>query len=137
MKFLQPSRSQFGGLIVAQSALLIGATRISGSVVGLDCPIRSALGVQCPGCGITRCITALGEGDVLGAMRHNLLVAAVAVGLVLFCSYGLLAPRSASTMMGQVWVHQKVTTWVVVSVIVLFTVGRNIINAPNVVTFGV
>lgn len=120
---------------MTQSALLIGAARISGSVVGIDCPIRSAFGVQCPGCGITRCVTALGEGDVLGAMRYNSLVAAVAVGLVLFCGYGLLAPRRASTMMGQVWVHQKMTTWVVVSVIILFTIGRNVINAPNAIAF--
>lgn len=135
MKFLQPSRGQFGGLLIAQTALLIGATQISGSVVGLDCPIRSALGVQCPGCGITRCITALGEGDVLGAMRYNPLVTAVAVGLVLFCGYGLVAPQRASTMMGQVWVHQKAITLIVVVVILSFTVARNLIDATDATAF--
>lgn len=37
------------------------------------CPFRAATGLDCPGCGGTRALTALVRGDPLRALDHNLL----------------------------------------------------------------
>lgn len=37
------------------------------------CPFRAATGLDCPGCGGTRALTALFRGDPLLAVSHNLL----------------------------------------------------------------
>ena len=53
------------------------------------CPFRVATGVACPSCGTTRAITALAEGDLVGALCWNPLVVA---GSLAFVIAGLLAP---------------------------------------------
>lgn len=46
--------------------------------LGYRCPVRATLGIDCPGCGGTRALTALLRGDVPGALRSN--AAAVVAG---------------------------------------------------------
>jgi hypothetical protein len=62
--------------------LLVGAW-IVGSIalydrtgidVRLPCLIEAILGVECPGCGLSRAFQALLHGDLAGAWAHNPLV---------------------------------------------------------------
>lgn len=46
------------------------------------CPVRALTGFDCPGCGSTRCLSALARGDLLTAVDHNLLVVVVVVAAV-------------------------------------------------------
>jgi Protein of unknown function (DUF2752) len=37
----------------------------------LACPLRSATGIPCPFCGMTRAVVAAAHGDVVGSLRFN------------------------------------------------------------------
>jgi hypothetical protein len=39
-----------------------------------QCPLYQALGINCPGCGLTRGFHALFHGDVLNALHYNALI---------------------------------------------------------------
>lgn len=41
------------------------------------CPFLAVTGILCPGCGVSRTINRLMWGDVLGALRYNILAVAV------------------------------------------------------------
>ncbi len=42
------------------------------------CLFQNLFGVECPGCGMTRALSALGHGDYLAALQFNSLVLVVA-----------------------------------------------------------
>lgn len=48
-----------------------------------SCPINTLSGLYCPGCGITRSIVALYEGDVLLSLRSNIIPYIAAVLLIM------------------------------------------------------
>ncbi len=50
-----------------------------------QCPFNTVTGLYCPGCGITRSITALLQGDPLAALRYN--AAPLVLGLLLVFLY--------------------------------------------------
>ena len=56
----------------------------------LPCPLRSATGIPCLGCGLTRALYRLAQGDVTGALHANPLGALVFVGLLLWAFWTLL-----------------------------------------------
>ena len=62
---------------------------IAGSGLLPRCPWHAVTGWPCPGCGSTRAIVHLLNGDALGALAHNPLVAS---GALLFVLGGLIAP---------------------------------------------
>lgn len=71
------------GLSVATGgALLLGSVGLLGGATadGLPCVLAAATGVDCPFCGLTHGVAALGAADFRGALAHNPL-APLAVGL--------------------------------------------------------
>ena len=126
-------RPHFAGLIVAQLVALIGSSQAIARFVRLDCPIRAVLGVQCPGCGSTRCFQALGSGDLVAAVRHNPLLTSAIAGALLYCGVGLVAPQAVNRLTPWFGVRQKQVAWVIVGLIIIFTVGRNM-SGTSVVT---
>lgn len=71
-----------GALLAAAYMALVSLAALP----SLPCPWRELLGLECPMCGTTRALLALGRGDVLAALAWNplailLAVAAVAVAV--------------------------------------------------------
>ena len=56
------------------------------------CPIKSVIGVDCPACGSSRCVSALTKGDFVEAVDQNALLvltlAVVTFGLVMWVAKG-------------------------------------------------
>lgn len=48
-----------------------------------SCPVNTLCGLYCPGCGITRSIVALYEGDILLSLRSNITPYVAAVLLIM------------------------------------------------------
>jgi hypothetical protein len=97
------------------------------------CPFHELTGLWCPGCGATRATCALARGDVVDAIRHNvLLVPALALLVWLWVTYVLRAfvPATAEAR----WARSPLT-WLrrpcwLVGVVVGFWILRNVPGVP-------
>jgi hypothetical protein len=86
---VRAGRTTFSGIAVTLG--VIGATLyaviVSLEVIPpLQCPWRTLLGFECPMCGTTRALQAIGRGDVCGAFAQNplaILLALAAVGVAI------------------------------------------------------
>jgi len=123
---LSLSRNGFGALAASQVLLLVGGARIATTFLEIDCPIRSLTGLECPGCGSTRCVTALGAGDLAAGFRHNPLLASAVVGSVLVAVCGAISPGFVSRILSWVNRRSRPLTWGMFAVIVKHTVMRNL-----------
>jgi hypothetical protein len=57
------------------------------------CPSRTLMGLKCPGCGLTRSLIHVAEGDWLASWRDHRLGGLMAVGIAFQIPYRLLALR--------------------------------------------
>jgi hypothetical protein len=64
-----------GVLVLASLLSVRGTTQVVLPVLGLPlpelCMMRRMWGIDCPGCGITRCFIALAHGDAASAWSYN------------------------------------------------------------------
>ena len=80
--------------VVAMGIVTISLGVTSDSVRLIPCPIHSVTGIECPGCGMTRACTAVGQGRLVEAWHHHPLVfglLALAAGFAVapvFCRHG-------------------------------------------------
>lgn len=94
------------GLVLAALAL----TAVAAGRLGIRCPVRAVVGIDCPGCGGTRALMALARGDIRQAARENaaaVLAGTVAVGYV-------VAPGPVSQAADAIYEHAErhpVTRW--------------------------
>jgi hypothetical protein len=91
------------------------------------CPFRAATGLDCPGCGGTRALTALLRGDVGLALSHNVVTVAL-LPLLVWGWVGWLAVRAG-------WRHAAPEpstrlAWTVAIVLPAFTLARNLPWGP-------
>lgn len=90
VEWFQTRKSALVGLVgVAAAFMAVGLFRLLSWPLP-PCPTRAILGVECPGCGSGRCISALLEGDVRSALSYNLLLPPALLLLVVRAA----APRS-------------------------------------------
>jgi hypothetical protein len=85
------------------------------------CIFYSMTGLACPGCGSLRAVHNLLHGELVAAFRLNPLVMVVLPPLA---AIRLVRGEAAFASLRPVWI------WVVLSVIVLFSVLRNLPMAP-------
>lgn len=106
------------GLSIATAgAFLLGSVGLLGGASGdgLPCLLAAATGVDCPFCGLTHGVVALGGGDVAGALAHNPL-APPAVGLA--------AAVPVALVRGRRLVVPWVVPWVLAAVLVVVWLVR-------------
>lgn len=131
MRRVPTTRLHFGGLLIAEAGLILTATRSVDLIARVDCPIRALIGVQCPGCGSTRCIQSLGEVDVFSAFRHNPLLLSLLAFVMLYLVYGLVAPPRAAEFVSRMSAQQRVIALATVGIVTAFTVLRNITGTAD------
>ena len=88
------------------------------------CPFRLATGLDCPGCGTVRALRALGGGDLLRALDHNLMTVVLLPVLVgVYLVWLWRAVRRGDPRLPQV---PAPAAWVVAGTLVVFAVARNL-----------
>lgn len=91
------------------------------------CPFRTATGLDCPGCGGTRALSALLGGDVVTAADHNvltlLLLPVLAYGWLGWLARGVGWRRTRPELPTRVG-------WVIAVAVPLFMVARNLPWGP-------
>jgi len=124
----QPSftRTKYSALLCTQAAGVIFLGQTSKVFIGLECPIRAVIGVQCPGCGSSRCIRALGNGDLIAGMRYNPFLTVSMLGVAIFGILGVSSPEKAANLTRFFRSHQQICAALLVIAIVVFTVARNL-----------
>lgn len=80
-----------GGLVrvlavVGVIQLVLTAT----GLVGWSCPLKSALGIPCPGCGLSTALALLVQGDVQNALRVHAAAPLALTGMILLLVCSLL-----------------------------------------------
>lgn len=119
-------RAASGAILAAQAGSVLALSGATAASLAWECPIRSALGIQCPGCGATRCIQALAAGDPVVALRDNALVAVTMLAVSVAAVVGLLHPQSLAWSWTRVRRHGPAIIVAGTVVIVVFTALRNI-----------
>ena len=94
------------------------------SIIYPPCPFRTITGWYCPGCGALWAVHELLSGRILSALSSNALAvvaAPILLGAYLARVYWLVTKkRLVKKPLRPVWI------WMILAVIVLFTVARNI-----------
>lgn len=112
------------GLVAATA--YVAAVDPSQRSVFPPCPFRALTGWWCPGCGLTRATHHLLHGDVLGALRYNVLVPFVLTIIVLLWVDWYL--RSA----GKPPVLRRIPGWAAATGIVVAVAFAVLRNVPGV-----
>lgn len=131
MKIELRTRFQFGGFFVGLIALGGLALYFLEYLMRLACPIKSVTSLQCPGCGSTRCLQAMGRGDLLEALRQNAVVFGATVLVTGYLLLGFITPTAALAIRDSVQSQRRTATWFVLAVVSGFTLLRNIPGAPR------
>lgn len=105
MRIEVPLLPAVGLSIATGGALLLGGVGLLGGATadGLPCLLAAATGVDCPFCGLTHGVAALGGADVRGALAHNPL-APLAVGLAAAVPLALVRGRRLAVPWVVPWV---------------------------------
>ena len=117
---------------IAQASVAAGA--VAGAVIlrtmpvrslGLpQCPVRHYLGLDCPGCGVTRALSALSHGHVASAVDHNAL-AMVFLPIIVAAFVMWVVPSAKPAWVTRV-ASSPLTPRIIFAVVIVFTVVRNL-----------
>jgi hypothetical protein len=90
---------------VALGVTAVAATQVaavSAGVGGWPCPLKSALGIPCPGCGLTRGAVALLRGEFAAAFAAHAFAPLLLAGLAALAVAALLPERRREAFAGLV-----------------------------------
>jgi hypothetical protein len=119
-------RRHFGALLGAGIPIAFLSGRALDTYSRIECPIRTFVGIECPGCGSTRCLTAFSKGDLVVAARSNPLLFAMLAGLLFYCAFGLVMPSRGRNVLDYLKVMRVQFTILTLLVLTVFTAIRNI-----------
>jgi hypothetical protein len=73
----------------------------SAGLGGWPCPFRTATGVPCPGCGLSRACALLVHGDLRGALRMHAFAPMMLAGLAMMCAGSMLPAEKRSAFLSK------------------------------------
>jgi hypothetical protein len=117
------------GCCLLAGAAYVAAVDPSDSPGFLPCPYRSLTGWWCPGCGLTRATHHLLRGDLAQALRFNLFVVLILIGLALTWLVWTLQVVGRPIR----WVR-RIPTWAYtfsIAALLVFAVVRNLPGVPG------
>lgn len=90
------------------------------------CEVRCFLGIYCPGCGGTHCLTALSHGDILTALHYN---AAICLGIAIFLLWWIQNIAAAFGRKIKLIPDNRIFPYTITGIIIAYLVLRNFIPA--------
>ncbi|WP_419563409.1 DUF2752 domain-containing protein [Ruminococcus sp.] len=90
------------------------------------CYIHHFTGLYCPGCGATRAVYALVNGDILLSLRQNAFLAVgIVIVLILYIQFVLRAfGKKINT-----FINTQGFIWIMFALLIVYTILRNIFPA--------
>jgi hypothetical protein len=110
---------------VSLGVAAVAAVQVAGVAAGVGgwpCPLKGALGIPCPGCGLTRATVSLLRGEFAASLGAHAFAPVLLVGLAALAVAGLLpaTPREAfANLVGRFERRTKVT-YVVLGAMLLY-----------------
>ena len=97
------------GLVIMLSAFgFLQLLLVVTGLTGWQCPIHGALGILCPGCGMTRAVTLLLTGHWQMAVQTHAFAPLVLVSFILTVVSAVLPPSDLEKFAGRVaWLERK------------------------------
>lgn len=118
-RFPAPFTALLRERVVCGALLLAGVILVAANALGIKiwhCAFLEVTGKPCPGCGLTRGMTALCHGDVVRSMKLHPFSPVFALGGLIMVAAIVLPPRSRQRLIGGV---QTVETRTGLSVLIL------------------
>jgi len=104
--------------VVAVGACTVAGLTDSGDTWLPTCPLKTATGIDCPGCGMTRALRALTHGDLALAVDNNLLL--VLAVPVLVVAWLIWMGRSVGRTDRHVFTVENSRTWSTAVLVAVF-----------------
>lgn len=112
-----------GGALVA-AGLAYGW--FASHVAGIPCMFHVLTGLKCPGCGMTRVLVCLTQGDFQSAFRQNMAVFFLLPLAVPFAIlWAVRYVRTGSKRLGKL---ENILLWTMVAVLLVFGILRNFLG---------
>lgn len=91
--------------------------------IGFVCVFHEITGLECPGCGITRCILSIIKGNLKEAFHYNMLIfisLPIAIVYSIYISYNYIKGKKYYKLGDKGW-------YVILTIVILFGIIRNIL----------
>jgi len=110
---------------VALGVAVVAAVQVAGVATGVGgwpCPVKGALGLPCPGCGLTRATVALLRGEFAASFRLHAFAPVLLVGLAALAVAAFLPAARREAFAGAVerFEHRTKASYVVLGALLLY-----------------
>ena len=92
-----------------------------------ECYIYKTTGIQCPGCGGTRCIQNLLKGNIISAFKYHAIFTITAIYLFVLNIIYLINRNKKEEKKIMTWIYPKywyVMIWIII--LLIYTIFRNL-----------
>ena len=89
------------------------------------CPFKAVTGYKCPGCGSQRAIHYLLNGDILTAMKQNILLVLSIPYLIIGAIFDIIELKSTAILKIRKVLYGTTTIYIILFIVIFFWIFRN------------